>query len=134
MPLCAEGSVIFLYNDSANKTKCQKIHIPYGCGLIIRSDVLNGGYGGKKGSLRLRGTFHTESYDAENDNVPDQYYVSEEKVGWLKLLELHNIGVNDINQICVLKCDTLKKEVQKIPTLLHSSYFLREDILDVLAM
>ena len=60
VPLCSEGTVIFLYNyDSANNIKCQKIHVPFGCALIIRSDVLNGGYGGKKGSLRLRGTFHT---------------------------------------------------------------------------
>ena len=102
--------------------------------LIIRSDVLNGGYGGKKGSIRLRGTFHTKSYDSENDNVHDQCYVSEEKAAWQKYLELHNIGVNTINQSCVLKCDTLKKEVEKIPTLLQSSYFLPKDILDVLAM
>ena len=61
VPLCAEGSVIFLYNDSENNIKFQKIHIPFGCALIIRSDVLNGGYGGKKGSLRLRGTFHTKN-------------------------------------------------------------------------
>ena len=135
VPLCSEGTVIFLYNyDSADNIKCQKIHVPFGCALIIRSDVLNGGYGGKKGSLRLRGTFHTTKYNDENDNVTDQCYVTEEQVAWLKYLELHNFVANTINKNCVIKCDTLKKEVEKIPTLLQSSYFLPKDILDVLAM
>ena len=134
MPLCSEGSEIFLYNDSVNNIKFQKIHVPFGCALIIRSDVLNGGYGGKKGSLRLRGTFHTTKYDDENDNVTDHYYITEEQAAWINFLELHNIGANTINQNCVLKCDTLKKEVENIPTLLQSSYFLPKDILDVLAM
>ena len=82
MPLCSEGSTIFVYDQKRNKEMdYQKVHIPFGCVLLTRSDILHGGYGGSRGSLRLRGTFHTDEYDFVNNDVLERNYIAA-KDGW----------------------------------------------------
>ena len=61
----------------------QKIHIPFGCVLLTRCDILHGGYAGSKGSLRLRGTFHTGAYDYMENDVCKRNYIAD-KDGWQK--------------------------------------------------
>ena len=84
VPLYLEGSYAFLYApQSKNLTDIPKVHIPFGCVLLTRSDILHGGYGGSRGSLRLRGTFHTDEYDFVNNDVLERNYIAA-KDGWHK--------------------------------------------------
>ena len=82
MPLCSEGATIFVYDQQRNKEMdYQKVHIPFGCVLLTRSDIFHGSYGGSRGSLRLRGTVHTDAYNFENDHVLERNYIAA-KDGW----------------------------------------------------
>ena len=59
----------------------QKVHILFGCALLTRSGTVHGGYGGTRGCLRLRGTFHTGVYDdTVNDVCKCNHVVN--KDGW----------------------------------------------------
>ena len=71
--LCLEGSYVFLYDQKPNNdTDYQKVHIPFGCVLLTRSDIYHGGYGGSKCNLRFRGTFYTNDYDYRENYVTDR--------------------------------------------------------------
>ena len=121
VPLCSKGSYVFLYYYKV--TKIQKVHIPFGCVILTRSDILNGGYGGSRCSLRLRGTFHNDAYDFENDHVLERNYIAA-KDG--------SLDAKKIQKTCILACNKLKNEVGNIPTLLKSLYAFPKDVLDVL--
>ena len=63
MPLCHEGSYLFLWSEDGLRNEMLKI--PFGTFLLRRSDVFHGGYGGRTGNLRL----HLEFTNVESDST-----------------------------------------------------------------
>ena len=79
MPLCSEGSQLFLWNDKGSVY--ENIHIPFGCFIIRRSDLFHGGHGGSVGNLRLHMTL---SHGTKVDSIlhyPNEQ-TSEECINW----------------------------------------------------
>ena len=66
-----------------NEMDARKVNIPFCCALLTRSDILHGGYGGSKGSLRLCATFHTGAYNYMEHDVVKYNYIAD-KDGWKK--------------------------------------------------
>ena len=110
----------------------QKVHIPFGCVLLTRSEILHGGYGGSKGSIRLCGTFHTSTYDCRENDVADHNYIVDPN-DWQKYISEHGSHKARKNKPTSIVADeTLMKEVGNIPTLLQTLYAFPKDFLDVL--
>ena len=78
--------------------------------------------------------FTNPKYDDENENVTDHCYIKNDQAAWHKFVEKNSFDTKTLRQSCVLKCNTLNKEVENIPTLLQSSYYLPKDVLDVIVM
>lgn len=57
LPLCREGSHLFLYNYCTNgrPTSVQKVHIPFGCALLTRHDIAISGNAGPLATLGCMG-------------------------------------------------------------------------------
>ena len=59
-----------------NKVHCiQKVHIPFGCILLTRSEICHVGHGGSKGNLRLHGSFHTNNYKDKEGRGEINYFI-----------------------------------------------------------
>ena len=53
LSLCEEGAHLFLW-EGVQRT-IQKVHIPFGCALLTRSDVCHAGLGNSQGNMMLQG-------------------------------------------------------------------------------
>ena len=128
LPLCGEGSHLFLYNYCTNggPTSVQKVHIPFGCALLTRHDIAISGNAGSFGNIRLHGTFTFGEIVPEDRNqflVPPKDWSKFVKANkWLKNCE---VGRHD--QVSVLKDNILQDEVQQKLFLLKTHYALPDD-------
>ena len=55
LSLCEEGTHLFLWGGDNNMI--QKVHIPFGCALLTRSDVCHAGLSYIQGIMMLQGNF-----------------------------------------------------------------------------
>ena len=135
VPLCLEGLYVFLYDQKRiNETDSQKVHIPFGCVLLTRSDICHGGYGGIKGHLRLSGRFHNNDYE-DRERRGDLNYLIEPD-DWQKHISKNALlkggKAKHIQPTSIVADGQLKNEVGNIPTLLHTFYAFSESFIDVL--
>ena len=127
LPLCGEGSHLFLYNYCTNgPTSVQKVHIPFGCALLTRHDIAISGNAGSFGNIRLHGTFTFGKLVPENRN---KFLVTQKD--WSKFVKankwLKNCEVGRHEQVSVLKDNILQDEVQQKIFLLKTHYALPDD-------
>ena len=123
LPLCREGSHLFLYDYCTNgPTSVQKVHIPFGCALLTRHDIAISGNAGSFGNIRLHGTFTFGKLVPENRNkflvTPKDWSRFVKANRWLKNCE---VGRHD--QVSVI----LQDEVQQKLLLLKKYYALPHD-------
>ena len=133
LPLCKEGLHLFLWD--AEVTCIQKVHIPFGCGFLVRGDVTISGNAGSFGNMRLTGTFTHRKLQPDDPDF-HQYMVDPKK--WKSFVAgnewLKGASVNKHPAVQVLKCETLQKEVVQKPILLKQHYALPDDFNDNLKM
>ena len=127
LPLCGEGSHLFLYDYCTNgPTSVQKVHIPFGCALLTRHDIAISGNAGSFGNIRLHGTFTFGKLVPENRN---KFLVTQKD--WSKFVKankwLKNCEVGRHDQVSVLKDNILQDEVQQKLLLLKTHYALPDD-------
>ena len=127
LPLCGEGSHLFLYDYCTNgPTSVQKVHIPFGCALLTRHDIAISGNAGSFGNIRLHGTFTYGKLVPENRN---KFLVTQNH--WSKFVKankwLKNCEVGKHEQVSVLKDNILQDEVQQKLLLLKKHYALPDD-------
>ena len=121
LPLCEEGSHLFLYDEQV--TSIQKVHIPFGCALLTRNDVGISGNAGSFGNIRLHGTFTFGKIDSEDMHNflvrPEEWMGFVMNHAWMK-----NGSVDKHPEVSVLKDELLQKEVLQKPVLLKAHYAL----------
>jgi len=127
LPLCGEGSHLFLYDYCTNgPTSVQKVHIPFGCALLTRHDIAISGNAGSFGNIRLHGTFTFGKLVPENRNkflvTPKDWSKFVKANRWLK-----NCEVGKHEQVSVLKDNILQDEVQQKLLLLKTHYALQDN-------
>ena len=122
LPLCREGSHLFLYDAGTNgPTSVQKVHIPFGCALLTRYNIGISGNAGSFGNIRLHGTFTCGKIDIGDRNhflvPPAEWKAFVRTNEWMK-----NGDVGQHDQVSVLKDETLQKEVAQKEILLKAHY------------
>ena len=120
LSLCEEGTHLFLWEG--DKSRIQKVHIPFGCALLTRSDVCHAGLGNSQGNMMLQGNLFAERMFNSNRDLP---YYTMEPTAWASMTD--NIVTHDF---AVIGDDTLANEVANTATMLRNFYTFSTDFLD----
>ena len=120
LSLCEEGTHLSLWGGD-NKM-IQKVHIPFGCALLTRSDVCHAGLGYSPGNMMLQGNLFAEPMFNSNRDLP---HYTMEPTAWASMTD--NIVTQDFP---LIGDETLANEVAKTATMLRNFYTFSTDFLD----
>ena len=120
LSLCEEGTHLSLWGGD-NKM-IQKVHIPFGCALLTRSDVCHAGLGNSPGNMMLQGNLFAELMFNSNRDLP---HYTMEPTAWASMTD--NIVTQEFP---LIGDETLAKEVANTATMLRNFYTFSTDFLD----
>ena len=69
LSLCEEGTHLFLWEG--DKSRIQKVHIPFGCALLTRSDVCHTGLGNSPGNIMLQENLFATPMENGDKDFPE---------------------------------------------------------------
>lgn len=120
LSLCEEGTHLSLWGGDNNTI--QKVHIPFGCALLTRSDVCIAGLGNSPGNMMLQGNLFAELMFNGNRDLP---YCTMEPTAWASMTD--NIVTQEFP---LIGDETLANEVANTATMLRNFYTFSTDFLD----
>ena len=120
LSLCEEGTHLFLWEG--NKSTIQKVHIPFGCALLTRSDVCHAGLGNSQGNMMLQGNHFAVPMESHAKDWPEYLM---EPGPWASMTA-------DIvtQEKTLIRDETLANQVASTATQLRASYTFQHDFLD----
>ena len=122
LSLCEEGAHLFLWEGE--KKTIQKVHIPFGCALLTRSDVCHAGLGNSQGNMMLQGNLFAESMEQRARDFPEYLM---EPGAWARMTADAAIVTQEKT---LIKDETLANQVAGTATQLRSYYTFSTDFLD----
>ena len=132
LSLCEEGAHLFLW-EKAQRT-IQKVHIPFGCALLTRSDVCHAGLGNSQGNMMLQGNLFAPPMWHEARDLPEYLMEPGE---WAKMTaDAASITSSKIvtQEINLIKDELLADQVAGTATQLRNYYTFSTDFLDCMKM
>ena len=133
LSLCEEGTHLSLWGGD-NKM-IQKVHIPFGCALLTRSDVCHAGLGNSPGNMMLQGNLFAEPMGRSRRDMPTIPVIQPEQWAMMtaddasikrsKIMTQNNTLIRD---------DILANQVASIATQLCTSYTFQDDFLHCMKM
>ena len=132
LSLCEEGAHLFLWEG--DKSMIHKVHIPFGCALLTRSDVCHAGLGNSQGNMMLQGNLFVLPMEQGARDFPEYLM---EPGAWARMtadavsITRSNIVTQEIN---LIKDEILANQVASTATQLHNYYTFSTDFLDCMKM
>ena len=112
----------------------EKVHIPFGCALVTRSDVCRVGLGNSQGNMMLQDNLFAEPMYSNLRDMPEYLM---EPGAWARMtadaasITRSNIVTQEIN---LIKDEILANQVASTATQLRNSYTFSTDFLDCMKM
>ena len=122
LSLCEEGAHLFLWEGE--KKTIQKVHIPFGCALLTRSDVCHAGLGNSQGNMMLQGNLFALPMYNSNRDCPEY---TMDPGAWARMTAGNDIVTQEKT---LIKDETLANQVAGTATQLRNYYTFSTDFLD----
>ena len=122
LSLCEEGAHLFLWEGE--KRTIQKVHIPFGCALLTRSDVCHAGLGNSPGNMMFQGNLFALPMYNSNRDCPEY---TMDPGAWARMTAGNDIKTQEKT---LIKDETLANQVAGTATQLRSYYTFSTDFLD----
>ena len=132
LSLCEEGTFLSLWKDEINMI--EKVHIPFGCALVTRSDVCRVGLGNSQGNMMLQGNLFAQPMGGNHRDMPTIATIQPEQ--WALMTADASIKRSKImtRNNNLIRDETLATQVGSIATQLSNSYTFQDDFLDCMKM